>query len=139
MSGAWGCSSTGRALVSKTSGCRFKSCRPRLMRKIQLIFLNAVPTLLMIGLIPFILNDYALLLLYVLIAAAAFWIKKERNDLLFFAFGFFAMVLSEYLFVSTGVETFVRNSLFGVMPVWLPVLWGYGFVAIKRASEILKS
>ena len=25
---AKGCSSTGRALVSKTSGCRFESCRP---------------------------------------------------------------------------------------------------------------
>jgi len=36
------------------------------------------------------------------------------------------------------VETFVRNSLFGLMPLWLPFLWGYGFVAIKRGIKILE-
>ncbi len=44
---------------------------------------------------------------------------------------------SEYFFISTGVETFIRNSLFGVMPLWLPILWGYGFIAIRRGVEAL--
>ena len=52
-------------------------------------------------------------------------------------FGFFAMIASEYLFISTGVEKFERNSLLGLMPLWLPFLWAYGFVAIKRAISIL--
>ncbi len=47
------------------------------------------------------------------------------------------MIASEYVFCSTGVETFVRNSLFGLMPIWLPFLWGYGFIAIKRSVLIL--
>lgn len=47
------------------------------------------------------------------------------------------MIISEFFFVSTGVETFVRNTLFGIMPIWLPFLWGYGFVDIKRAIQIL--
>ncbi len=47
------------------------------------------------------------------------------------------MIISEYLFIKTGVETFTRNSLFGLMPLWLPFLWAYAFVVIKRAIKIL--
>ena len=47
------------------------------------------------------------------------------------------MIISEAIFISTGVETFIRNSLFGLMPLWLPFLWGYCFVAMKRAIKIL--
>ncbi|MBN2052170.1 hypothetical protein JW756_01585 [Candidatus Woesearchaeota archaeon] len=63
--------------------------------------------------------------------------RYEQRDFLFFIFGFIAMIISEYLFVSTGVETFVRNTLFGLMPLWLPFLWAYAFVAMKRAIIIL--
>jgi hypothetical protein len=109
------------------------------MKKIIPIFANAVPIFFMIGLIPFVRNDYLLALVYVVVIAISFAIKKIRNDLLVFVFGFFIMLISEYVFVSTGVETFTRNSLFSIMPVWLPVLWAYGFVAMKRAIKILES
>lgn len=59
-------------------------------------------------------------------------------DGIIFIFGFCAMIFFEYIFISTGVETFVRNSLFGSMPLWLPFLWGYGFVAIKDGVKILE-
>jgi hypothetical protein len=101
------------------------------------IFLNAIPIILMIALIPFVKNDYLLTGIYALIIAAAFIIKYERKDYLFFIFGFVIMIIAEYFFVSTGVETFVRNSLFGLMPLWLPALWAYAFVAMKRAIIIL--
>ncbi len=52
--------------------------------------------------------------------------------------GLIAITLSEYFFINTGVETFARQSLFGVMPLWLPLLWGYGFVAIKRSVKIIE-
>ena len=91
----------------------------------------------MIGLIPFVQNDYILTLLYVVIIIGAFVLKRTSNDFFVLAFGFAVMTVSEYLFISTGVETFNRNTLFGLMPLWLPFLWGYGFVAIKRSIEIL--
>ncbi len=108
------------------------------MKKIWHIFLNTIPVLLMIGLIPFIWNDYALTAVYAVIVAAAFLVKRMPFDATIFVFGFFAMMASEYLFVHTGVETFNRATLFGLMPLWLPLLWGYGFVAIKRAVEVLR-
>lgn len=107
--------------------------------KIYKIFLNAVPVLVMIGLIPLVSNDYLLTLIYAVIIIGALLIKRTSNDLLILAFGFCIMVASEYLFVSTGVETFVRNSLFGLMPLWLPFLWAYGFVAIKRSVVVLST
>ena len=107
------------------------------MHKTFQIFLNALPILLMIALIPFVPNDYALTALYIIIIAIVFVLKRAPNDFLVLVFGFVVMIVSEYLFISTGVETFVRNSLFGLMPLWLPLLWGYGFVAIKRSVEIL--
>lgn len=107
------------------------------MKKTSLLLLNALPVLMMIGLIPLIQNDYVLTLAYVGIIIASLAIKKYKNDPLILIFGFCIMIVFEYLFISTGVETFNRNSLFGLMPLWLPFLWGYGFVAIKRSIEII--
>lgn len=101
------------------------------------IFLNSMPVLIMVGLIAVIESDYWLTLVYCLIIAVSFRIKYERNEHVVLIFGFFIMIISEFIFISTGVETFNRNTLFGLMPIWLPFLWGYGFVAIKRSVKLL--
>jgi 8-oxo-dGTP diphosphatase len=106
--------------------------------KIINFILNIIPILIMIGLIPVIQNDYILTVVYIGIIFILFFLKKEKGDFLVFILGFFMMILSEIIFVSTGVETFVRNTLFGLMPLWLPFLWGYGFVVIKRGLRILE-
>lgn len=107
------------------------------MNKTRLIFLNSLPVLIMIGLIPLIKNDLILTLFYIAIIILSLFIKKEKNDFSVFMFGFIMMIIFESIFISTGVETFIRNSLFGIMPLWLPFLWGYGFIAIKRGVKIL--
>jgi hypothetical protein len=101
--------------------------------------MNTLPVWIMIGLIPFVVNDYILTFIYAILIVGAFKFHYAKNDLLVLCFGFFIMILSELLFVSTGVEAFTRNTLFGMMPMWLPFLWAYGFVAIKRSVEILNS
>ena len=91
----------------------------------------------MIGVIPLVHDDYVLTIIYVAIIAVSLLVKKTRHDILIFVVGFVVMFGSEYLFVTTGVETFHRTSLLGIMPLWLPFLWGYGFIAIKRVVQIL--
>lgn len=91
----------------------------------------------MIGLIPLVTNDYFLAGLYFLIASISLIIKKEKHDYLAYIFGLIVITISEYFFIQTGVETFVRNSLFGIMPIWLPLLWAYAFVAIVRSVRVL--
>lgn len=107
------------------------------MKKLRGIILNALPILVMIGLIPLVANDYLLAFLYLLVIVIALTIKRTPLDLTALIAGAVLMTIAEYLFVSTGVETFTRNSLFGVMPLWLPILWAYGFVAMKRIVYIL--
>jgi len=109
------------------------------MSKALKILLNAIPIALMIGLIPVVRNDYLLSLIYVIIISIALAIKYEPKDMLVLVFGFFVMIAAEYFFVYTGVETFVRRSLLGFMPLWLPILWAYAFIGIKRGVLIVSS
>jgi len=92
----------------------------------------------MIGLIPVVGNDYWLALIYCLIITISFWIKYEKREYIIILFGLFIMIICEAIFLSTGVEVFNRNTLFGIMPIWLPLLWGYAFVAIKRGIKLLE-
>jgi hypothetical protein len=107
------------------------------MKKAKKIALNALPILMMMGLIPIVADDYMLTFLYVLIISFSLWVRRTKYDITAFVVGFFLMTLAEYLFVKTGVEIFLRNTLFGVMPLWLPFLWGYGYVAMKHIVQVL--
>ena len=101
------------------------------------IFLQSAPVILMIGLIPLVPDDFTLTVLYCGLIGAAFGIRYEKRDLVFLIFGFVVITISELFFVSTGAEIFTRASLFGLIPLWLPFLWAYAFVAIKRSIIIL--
>jgi len=92
----------------------------------------------MIFLILLIKDDYLLTLIYITIIGLSFIFHYEKRDYLFLIFGFIAMFISEYFFIKTNVEVFSRNSLFGIMPLWLPFLWAYVFVAIKRSINIIR-
>ncbi|MEI6627729.1 MAG: hypothetical protein WCL61_03975 [bacterium] len=108
-----------------------------MISKTSAIILNILPIVFMIAGIPVIKNDYILTAFYLLVIIAAFVIRKERKDYLFFIFGVIIMSLSELFFINTGVETFLRRSFLGAIPIWLPVLWGYCFVGMKRVIVII--
>lgn len=97
------------------------------------ILLNALPILLMIGLIPLIVNDYSLVSVYIAIISALLLIKYEPGEYIYFLFGLMIITFFEWFFVRTGAEIFQRRSLLGIMPIWLPFLWAYSFIAIKRS------
>lgn len=87
----------------------------------------------MILFVPFIKNDYVLTVIYLVFIIAALIGKRDKADYILIAVGFFGLMLGEYLFIRMGVETFNRNTLFGVMPFWLPFLWAFIFLSMKRA------
>ena len=92
--------------------------------------------LLMILLIPLVKNDYILAIIYFLFILAVITTKKERMDIPFAVLGGGGMLFGEYVFLTTGVESFHRTSLFGVMPIWLPFMWSFIFIGIKRVFHI---
>ena len=106
------------------------------MKRFFYILLNILPIIAMIWLISIIKNDYILTLAYIGIISIALNIKREHNDVKVLLAGFVCMTLSEYIFISTGVEKFMRVSLLG-MPLWLPFLWAYGFIVIKRIIQMI--
>ncbi|MDD5193142.1 MAG: DUF2878 family protein [Candidatus Nanoarchaeia archaeon] len=111
--------------------------KDRDLKKYLKIIYEAIPVIIMVILIALIKNDYFLSLIYIIILIASLYFKYEKKDYLIFIFGFLIMTLFETLFIQTGVEVFNRKTLFGIMPLWLPILWGYGFIAIKRSIKIL--
>lgn len=108
-----------------------------MVQKIAMIIFYSIPIILMIMLIPNIENDYALSIIYSVFIIALLFVKSERDDLSVLIFGFIAITISELFFVSTGVETFTRNSLFGLIPLWLPFLWAYAFITMNRCLKVL--
>lgn len=107
------------------------------VQKIKALLLYCAPIPAMIGLIMLVEDDILLTLIYCGFIAALLSVKRERHDIAALLFGLIGITVSEYIFVSTGVETFSRRSLFGVMPLWLPFLWAYAFVTIKRVLRVL--
>ena len=108
-----------------------------MLKKLLFIFLYANTIIAMIVLIPFITNDYVLSALYVLFIYLLLRFRPEPYDRTALLIGLIGITIAEYIFVSTGVETFNRNTLFGLMPLWLPLLWAYAFVVIKRSMRML--
>lgn len=91
----------------------------------------------MILFIPFIKNDYVLTGIYLIFIAAALIVKRDNADYILMAVGFVGLTLGEYLFIHMGVETFNRNTLLGVMPFWLPFLWAFIFLSMKRIAWLI--
>lgn len=109
-----------------------------MMRLIYKIGIQAAPVFLMIGLIAIVASDVVLSGIYIFIISASFIVHYDRRDILFFLVGSVVLFFSEYFFISTGVEVFLRHSLLNIMPLWLPILWGYAFVAIRRNIVLLE-
>ncbi|HEY4514809.1 MAG TPA: hypothetical protein VJJ22_01470 [Candidatus Paceibacterota bacterium] len=107
------------------------------MDKLVKIIWIALPVIIMIGLVPVVKSDYLLAGIYLVFIVGLLIYKRERGDVAVLASGIILMTIFEFIFVSTGVEVFVRNSLFGLMPIWLPLLWGYGFLVIRRVVAII--
>lgn len=105
-----------------------------LLRKVIVI---VVSILLMVALIPYITSDFGLGMIYISVAAATFLLSKDKKEVLFFVLGFLLLTFAEIWFVSMGVETFNRETLFFGIPLWLPILWGYVFIMIRRGVHAL--
>ena len=103
------------------------------------IVASALPVVGMILLVPFVQNDYILALIYTIVILVALAIHQDRKDRIFVMFGSVVSFVAEALFISTGVETFERKTLLGIMPLWLPLLWGYIFLAMRRAIMAIES
>ena len=108
-----------------------------MVKYISKVFLYFLFIIGMVGLTVLVKNDYILTIIYLIIIAGSVTLKKERSDILVLIIGFLGTLIGEYIFISTGIETFTRTSLFGIMPLWLPFLWAFIFLSMKRIFWLL--
>lgn len=101
------------------------------------VVMTAFPVFFMIALVPLVKDDYILTAIYLVIIAISA-LRYTRRDFIFLTFGFFTLLIGEYFFLMTDVEVFERTTLFGVMPLWLPFLWAYIFVTMKRSVSLFE-
>ena len=114
---------------------------PPILAKILLIvriIASVLPILAMIALIPLIRNDFLLAGIYALFILVALAIRQDKKDLVFLAVGIVVPTIGEFLFVSTGAEVFTRDVLIFGIPAWLPLLWGYVFIMMRRGVAALE-
>lgn len=102
------------------------------------LLLYTLPLFGMISLIPLLEHEVGITLCYTLVAVSYFILHKwKKLDLIVYTLGFIAMTLFETIFLLTHVEIFTQRGLFGIMPLWLPFLWAYGFLVIKDSLAVI--
>jgi len=64
---------------------------------------------------------------------------RDNSEFAIFIYGIIIGGLVEVIGTQvSGYQSFAEPDFLGI-PMWLPVVWGYGFVAMKRIGIILKS
>lgn len=85
----------------------------------------------------FIKGEILLTLGFALIVLVNFFVKYHKREWLLFALGFFSGIFFEVLGdVLFKLQYWAHGSLFG-LPFWLPLMWGFGFVAMRRIGNIV--
>ena len=65
------------------------------------------------------------------------YVRRERGELHLFALGvFLALVIELGLGLVARSQHWEHASLLGI-PYWLPLIWGYGFVVIRRVGNLV--
>ena len=100
---------------------------------VQKLFYILLPVWVMIATLFVTTNDYLITAFYALMGLAALINGNDKKEWGLYLLGFVLLSACELFFVSTGVETFNRKALIAGMPIWLPFLWAYAFILMRRA------
>jgi len=109
------------------------------MDKISKIFLETLPVFggILLSYL-FWQNNLLLFTIYLTLTFGLIYLHKDKSEFLIFAYGVIIGIIIEVVGTSiSGYQSFTNPDFLGI-PIWLPVVWGYGFIAMKRISLIIK-
>lgn len=87
----------------------------------------------------FWLDNYWLLGMYLVISLVLIWWHKDHTEYAIFGYGILIGLLVEIVGTEvSGYQSFTKPDFLGI-PIWLPVAWGYGFVAMRRIGDIIRN
>lgn len=105
--------------------------------KTKSLITELIPLLLAFVLQIYIHSELGLTLLIIVLLAGTWYISYTKREWLVFLMGLIIGLLFE---VGDGLiyrsQFWQQDTLWGV-PLWLPVLWGYGFVFIRRIGNTI--
>ncbi len=79
-------------------------------------------------------NEWALAMTVVVMIALTFWMDAEKGEWRVLLLGVVVGVAVEIVEVLLfPAYRWLPGSLFS-MPIWLPLLWGYAFMVVRRAG-----
>lgn len=109
------------------------------MTKLSKIFIETLPIFFGILLAYlFWQNNILLFIIYLILTLGLIYIHKDKTEFAIFAYGIFIGVIVEVIGTQiSGYQSFTKPN-FGGIPIWLPITWGYGFVAMKRIGFVIK-
>lgn len=111
-----------------------------MMTKFYRVFVETLPILLGILLSYLFWERTAVLaIIYVALAITLISFHKDKKEFIIFAYGIIIGLLVEVIGTQiSSYQSFAKPDFFGI-PLWLPIVWGYGFVAMKRIGFVLAS
>ncbi|MBI2610216.1 hypothetical protein HYW53_03545 [Candidatus Giovannonibacteria bacterium] len=104
------------------------------------IFLETLPIFLGILLsYLFWQNNILLFIIYLVLTLALIFWHKDKTEFIIFVYGIIIGLIVEVIGTQvSGYQSFTNPNLWGI-PFWLPIAWGYGFIAMKRIGFVLKN
>lgn len=108
------------------------------MNKNKRIIVSLLPFFLSAGLVYlFWRQSFLLLFLYASVLVIEIFLGHDRIvEVKLAVIGILWGFVLETIGISSGYHTFNKPDLMGI-PLWLPIFWGYGFIAAKRVSSIV--
>ena len=87
----------------------------------------------------FWLDNYWLFGMYLIMSLVLIWWHKDKTEYFIFVYGILIGLLVEIIGTQvSGYQSFTKPDFFGI-PIWSPVAWGYGFVAMRRIGDIIRN
>jgi len=78
-------------------------------------------------------------MIYIVLSVVLILWHRDNSEFVIFIYGIIIGGLVEVIGTQvSGYQSFIEPDFLGI-PIWLPVVWGYGFVAMKRIGIILKN
>ncbi len=109
----------------------------KVFKKNSEIFLDIIFLFLMVFSIAIIKNEFFITLSTLILILIFFKIKYYDNELRLLIIGVFVGVVLELGGDLIYKLQYWNNASFFGIPVWLPIIWGFGFVIIRRIGNFI--
>jgi len=107
--------------------------------KLSNVFLETLPILFGILLsYLFWQHNVLLFVIYLALSLGLIYYHKDKSELIIFIYGIVIGAIVEVIGTQVSGYQLFTNPDVGGIPLWVPIAWGYGFVAMKRIGFVLK-